>query len=559
MERRQLLAIVLMFIVLVAYQLFYVERFQKRPKKPKLPPTVEVTKKPPARAMPPIVVPLPSSTFDEKHVRVLTSLYDATFSTRGAALTSFKLRNYPLTPGKGKELVDLIPSGERALVLDFDDPGMRKASMEGIYVVSAESLELSEAKPSGEVTFTYVGPKGSRLIKRLTFYDGKYAFDLDLYVKRPDDSRAPIDHRVLWAYGLGGGSVGYGAYTTVSHLIGKDRSTDKPGKLLPLTVYKGPATWSAIQTKYFAAILAPRNGSAAAAVAKQTREKAITKTTWTFQKKTTIQKVAELAPGLAYTNIGEASRERILVFAGPKLSVRLKAYGSKLERVIDYGWFGPVSRPLLALLRLINRPIGNYGVSIILLTIAVKALFFPLSVKQQRSMRQMTKLQPRLKALKDRYKNDKQKLNKETMDLYKREKVNPLGGCLPLLIQFPVIIALYTVLGEALELRGAHFFLWITDLSVPESLFAPWFHVLPILMGGMMLLQNHIAPATAMGGAGGDPRQQQMLKYMPVIFLFIFWGFPAGLNLYWTVYTILGIGEQFIIKRRMFPEEARAS
>ena len=210
MERRQLLAIVLMFIVLVAYQIFYVERFQKRPKKPKPSPTVEVTKKPPAKPAPPIVVPSRPSTFDEKYVRVLTSLYDATFSTRGAALTSFKLRKYPLTPGKGKELVDLIPSGERALVLDFDDPGMRKASMEGIYAVSAKGLELSGTKSSGEVTFTYIGPKGSRLIKRLTFQDGKYAFEMDTYVKRPDGSRVPIDHRVLWAYGLGGGNSGYG-------------------------------------------------------------------------------------------------------------------------------------------------------------------------------------------------------------------------------------------------------------------------------------------------------------------------------------------------------------
>jgi len=179
MERRQLLAIVLMFIVLVAYQIFYVERFQKRPKRPKLPSTVEVTERPPAQAMPPIVASQPSLTFDEEYVRVLTSLYEATFSTRGAALVSFKLRKYPLTPGKGKELVDLIPTGERALVLDFDDPGLRKASMEGIFAVSAESLELSEAKASGEVTFTYVGPKGSRLIKRLTFHDGKYGFEMD--------------------------------------------------------------------------------------------------------------------------------------------------------------------------------------------------------------------------------------------------------------------------------------------------------------------------------------------------------------------------------------------
>jgi YidC/Oxa1 family membrane protein insertase len=182
-----------------------------------------------------------------------------------------------------------------------------------------------------------------------------------------------------------------------------------------------------------------------------------------------------------------------------------------------------------------------------------------LSIKQQKSMAQMSKLQPRLKALQERHKGDKTKLNQEIMELYKREKVNPLGGCLPLLIQFPVIIALYRVLGDALELRGAHFIFWITDLSVPDTLFFPWLHILPVVMGATMLIQNFITPGGAMGSAGVDPRQQQMMKFMPLIFLFIFWKFPAGLNLYWSIYTVLGIGEQFFIKRQGALQQAKAS
>ncbi len=567
MERRQILAIVLMFLILAVYQIFYVERFQRKRSKGRKPSvTVEAPRKtperPPAPPMPSGVElpPQPSPVAGEKTVRVLTSLFEVTFSNRGAALTSWKLRKYPLVPGnKSKGLVDLVPAGERALLVTFDDPAMRRASTEGLYGVSAEGLELSRGVPSGELSFSYAGPEGSQIVKRFTFHDDKYAFILDLYVKRPDGSTMPLDHRVLWAYGLGGGSASYGDYTTVSHLIGQKRAKDKPGKLPPLTVHKGATAWSAIQTKYFAAILAPRSGTAEAAVAQRTRQKSVTKTTWTFQKRTTIRKVAELAPGLAYTPSAETAREQILVFGGPKLPPRLKAYGASLERVINYGWFGPISRPLLQGLRFLNGFVGNYGVSIVLLTIIIKMAFFPLSIKQQTNMRQMSKLQPKLKTLQERYKDDKQKLNQEVMALYKREKVNPLGGCLPMLIQFPVIIALYRVLGDALELRGAPFVLWITDLSVPDSLFAPWFHVLPVMMGVTMLLQNHISPASAMGGAGADPRQQQMFKYMPIIFLFIFWGFPAGLNLYWTVYTIIGIAEQLIIKRRLAPEEAKSS
>jgi YidC/Oxa1 family membrane protein insertase len=565
MERRQVLAVVLMFLVLVIYQVFYVERFQKRPKVKKPPAQVEEPAKPPEpEPLPPppppeAEVPPAKAGVAERLVRVRTDLFEATFSTRGAAMVSYKLLDYPKTPGKSKEPVDLVPAGERALLVAFEDPEMDRYSTEGAYAVSADGLEIYKEKPSGELTLTHTGPKGERIVKRLTFHVDRYSFDLDLYVERPDGARGPLDHRVHWSYGLGGGNAGYGSYTTVSRLVEKKRLKDKPGKLPPLTVHPGEAAWSGIQTKYFAAVLAPRTEKASAAVAKRTTEKMVTKTSWTFQKTKVLQKVAEVAPGLAFSASGPVAREQVLVFGGPKLPQRLKVYGGGLDKVIDYGWFGPLSRPLLKVLSFINGFVGNWGVSIILLTVMIKLMFFPLSIKQQKNMAQMSKLQPKLKALQQRYKDDKQKLNQEIMGLYRQEKVNPLGGCLPLLIQFPVIIALYRVLGDALALRGAPFALWINDLSVPDTLFYPWLHILPILMGATMLIQNFISPASAMGGAGADPRQAQMLKFMPIIFLFIFWKFPAGLNLYWTVYTILGIGEQVIIRRQTALQEARAS
>lgn len=565
-DRRQLLAVVLMFLVLVVYQLFYVEHFQKRPKPAKPPAEVEQTAKAPEPEAPPeppplpppLEIPAPSGTAIERIVTVKTALYEASIDTRGAVLTSFKLLDYPKVPGKKLGPVDLVLPGERALQVAFEEPKMNRASAEGTYEASLGGLELSEGTPKGELTFAQKNDDGSQIVKHFTFYNDKYGFELDLYVERPKGAAGPLDHRVHWAYGLGGGSSGYGAYTTVSRWVGK-RLKDKPSKLPPLTIHPGEAAWSAIQSKYFAAVLAPKDAKAKAAVAKRVTEKTVTTTSWTFQKRTITQKVSEVAPGLAFSASEDAAREQVLIFAGPKIVSRLKAYGPMMEKVINFGYFGALSRPLLQALRFLNGFIGNYGFSIILLTILIKLAFLPLSIKQQKSMAQMSKLQPRLKALQERHKGDKTKLNQEIMELYKREKVNPLGGCLPLLIQFPVIIALYRVLGDALELRGAHFIFWITDLSVPDTLFFPWLHILPVVMGATMLIQNFITPGGAMGSAGVDPRQQQMMKFMPLIFLFIFWKFPAGLNLYWSIYTVLGIGEQFFIKRQGALQQAKAS
>lgn len=244
-------------------------------------------------------------------------------------------------------------------------------------------------------------------------------------------------------------------------------------------------------------------------------------------------------------------------YAGPKQQDNLEAISPGLNMTVDYGWLWFISQPIFALLVFlqsgevsvfgmdidIGGGVGNWGVAIILLTLIIKAIFFKLSATSYRSMAKMRKVAPEMQRIKEQNKNDKQKQQMETMNLFKREKINPLGGCLPMLVQMPVFIALYYVLLESVELRQAPFFLWINDLSVMD----PYF-VLPILMGASMFLQTRLNPTPA------DPTQAQVMKWMPMIFaVFMLW-FPAGLVLYWLTNNILSIAQQWIITRKIESE-----
>jgi YidC/Oxa1 family membrane protein insertase len=241
-------------------------------------------------------------------------------------------------------------------------------------------------------------------------------------------------------------------------------------------------------------------------------------------------------------------------YAGPKQQDKLEAISPGLNMTVDYGWLWFISQPIFALLVFlqsgevsvfgmdidIGMGVGNWGVAIILLTLTIKAIFFKLSATSYRSMAKMRKVAPEMQRIKEQNKNDKQKAQMETMKLFQREKINPLGGCLPMLVQMPVFIALYYVLLESVELRQAPFFLWINDLSVMD----PYF-VLPILMGASMFLQTRLNPTPA------DPMQAQVMKWMPVVFsVFMLW-FPAGLVLYWLTNNILSIAQQWVITRKI--------
>jgi YidC/Oxa1 family membrane protein insertase len=301
-------------------------------------------------------------------------------------------------------------------------------------------------------------------------------------------------------------------------------------------VEKGPVKWVSADSKYFAWIAIPE------------RE-------WTVGKAALLGEngaVLSVADTAAILQGGETVRGGVKVFAGPKQSDLLAAAGTGLEELIDYGWFALLAKPLVFLMKASNRVTGNYGIDIILLTILIKILFFPLTQKSMGSMRKMQELAPVLNKLKEKYKGDMQRINQETMNLYKTYKINPLSGCLPMLAQIPVFIALYKGLLATIELRHAPFFLWINDLSAPEYLwdiqvagFILPIRLLPLLMGVSMYFQQKMTPSMSM-----DPMQQKLMLFMPVIFTFMFWGFPAGLVVYWLVNNILSIGQQYLYNRQ---------
>jgi YidC/Oxa1 family membrane protein insertase len=245
-----------------------------------------------------------------------------------------------------------------------------------------------------------------------------------------------------------------------------------------------------------------------------------------------------------------------VVYTGPKDLHALEAAGHHLTRTVDLGWFGLIAEPMLHLLKLFHTATGNYGIDIILLTVLVKLVTVPLTQKSYKSMQEMQKLQPQMKKLQEKYVDDREALNREVMELYRRHNVNPLGGCLPMAIQMPIFIGLYNALLSAVELRHAPFVSWINDLSAPDRLppltQAPFANiagvdiripVLTLLMGVSMLVQQRMTPQM------GDPMQQKMMMIMPLVFTVMFINFPSGLALYWLVNNILTIAQQFYSQR----------
>ena len=239
-------------------------------------------------------------------------------------------------------------------------------------------------------------------------------------------------------------------------------------------------------------------------------------------------------------DIGETKTIGASLYIGPKIIERLEQAAPKLDLTVDFGWLFFVAYPLFFLLDFLHSLVGNWGVAIILVTVVVKAIFFKLSAASYRSMANMRRVAPKLKSLKDQYGDDRQKMSGAMMELYKKEKINPLGGCLPILVQMPVFIALYWVILESVQLRHAPFMFWITDLSVKDAYF-----VLPILMGISMFIQMQLNPAPP------DPMQAKIMKIMPVMMTVFFLWFPSGLVLYWLVNNILSISQQWVITRQI--------
>jgi YidC/Oxa1 family membrane protein insertase len=330
------------------------------------------------------------------------------------------------------------------------------------------------------------------------------------------------------------------AFQGPSALINNELKQIKIKKLEDQDTFDGNIKWLAIQSRYFMSGLIPDQIEEARMHLALKSDKVVMAQ---YQ-----QPENSIPPGNQYTH-------KYRLYIGPKKISYLRNVGNDLEKLVDFGWFDFIARPCLWLLNLFYSVIPNYGVAIIILTILVKVLLWPLGQKSYKSMSEMKRLQPLMKEIREKYKDDKQRMNQEVMGLYKTYKINPLGGCLPMVVQLPVFFALYRMLYQAIELRHAPFFLWINDLSAPDRLFnfdftIPFMEppygipVLTVIMGASMLLQQKMSPPM------GDATQAKMMMFMPIIFTVIFINFSSGLVLYWLVNNILSIAQQYYTQKK---------
>ncbi len=463
----------------------------------------------------------------EKHITVDTELYTAVFSTRGGRLVSWKLKKQANSKGEMFEMISELSSinSDYPLGLSFKDETRSQIINEQIGSVDTEVelIALNESRPVRSITFSFLDPAGSKIQKTFTFHNETYLVDLDITQNSLVSENIDGGFYLKWSRGIhkDGDSKTSMTNTQISSWVDEELKQEKVGGIKDLVSLKGRVAWAAAENTYFAAFIAPP--------VPRTDIKMV-------REGDGDENVSFMVSGGTdvITAKGEA-KDSFSLFIGPKNVKSLKAPGKGFEKILDYGWFGFLAKPLMDVIRVSSKYLGGYGQSIIVLTVLIKLVFYPLTQTSYRSMGAMQKLQPEIAKLKEKYKSDPKKLQQETMGLYKKYKVNPMGGCLPMVLQIPVFFALYKVLLIAIELRQAKF-MWILDLSAPDP-------VSTILMGVSMLLQQITTPTA------GDPKQQKMMLILPVIFTFMFWSFPAGLVLYWLVNNILTVVQQMHIKR----------
>jgi YidC/Oxa1 family membrane protein insertase len=541
MEKRAFIAVAISLLILVLYQ-EWISRYYGTPPPAQTPAPKEAEKPAPsAPPLPPPVAkeatkPVPSAAGEAgKEIKVDTDNYVAIFTTKGARLKSFKLKKYRSSVDEKSPPVEII-TAEPGVPLPLGVSWRVPAPVDDadlVYQVQGENLDLTDG---ARATLVFQGqtPDGVLITKSFRFSGSTYPIELEVSVKRPDgQSLAPevlvtdrADHNTLNADAKFEGFIA---------LVDNKIKRETPPEANKGHEFAGNIGWAGFGHTYFLFAILPDNGA---------------------QNKTWVHHAgAALIAGIT----GPPDNGRYTVFIGPKDLDTLKSLGRGLDRSIDFGLFGFgefISVPLVYILHFFHRFTHSYGLDIILLTVLIKLLMAPLTHKSYASMKQMQKLQPQMEKLKERFADDKEKLNKEIMELYRRNGVNPLGGCLPMLLQFPVFIGLYNALSTPIELRHAPF-LWIKDLSQPDWRSLPftvpdWWPsslpagvpVLTILMGASMFVQQWMTPSA------GDPNQRKMMMIMPLMFTFMFVSFPAGLTVYWLVNNILTIAQQYWINRR---------
>ena len=550
-ETRLLLAFILMGAVLFTTPYFFKTLPPPPPpgKKVQLAPAAAPTPEPkPASTEAVAATPtLPQEAASKESIVTLDSdLYHIVFSNRGAVVRSWILKKYKDSSQKPVDLVNAAA----APVTGFPF-----------------SLTFTNQKPSADINnaLYVVNQSGDGLQIDFQFSDGKtfarksFHFTRDSYQSQVStevtDSGVPVPHLIEWRGGFGDMTVpspaaaqhsiyydsvangGFPFYQTGKLFV----TTAKDAKNGPVTAV-GPFSFAGMEDTYFAAVFLPKNGTAEI----QTfDDKAPTPTNSTPEQ-------------LAGAAVGGEGVNRFPLFVGPKDLDIMKKVNPKLEQVVDFGFFSVIAKPLfLAMHFLTDNYVHNYGWSIILMTVFINIALFPLKITSMKSMKKMQALQPQIAAINEKYKNvgmrdpRKQEQNQEVMALYQKHGVNPLGGCLPLALQMPFLFAFYKVFAIAIEMRGASW-LWITDLSRPETL--P-IHLLPVAMIVSQFVQQKMTPTQP----GGDPAQQKVMQFMPLLFGFMFYNASAGLVLYWLTSNLVNIAQQWFFNRTAVAADAAKS
>ena len=467
----------------------------------------------------------------EEEIIVSTSLYTARWTNKGGVLLSWKLHHHK---NEKDEALELVPAAAEAsgvqplALLEALDPS--RATIEelrstplntALYEATGGNLSLKDGE-KGVLRFRYADGRGLEAEKTFTFTGGRYDVGAAVTVRR---GGRPADVRIVWGPGCGNPSEAelkqrFGAGAGASFLAGTKVYRVEEKKYKPESSVFNFLTWSAYDDNYFATIFLPETASGSASFLR-------------FENgKTPFFFLAASAPRT--------------IFIGPKEMGVLTALGSETKRVIRYGMFGFITEILFVSLRAIHKVVPNWGFAIIVLTILIKILFFPLTYSSSKSMARMADLQPKIKALRAKYKKAKtdieqrRQMNEEMMKLYKEHGVNPAGGCLPMLIQLPIFWGFFRMLTVAIELRHSPWILWIKDLSVHDPTY-----VTPILMGVTQFISQKMTPTSA------DPAQARMMLIMPVVMTLFFLNFQSGLVLYWLTSNVLQIGQQALMNRMM--------
>jgi YidC/Oxa1 family membrane protein insertase len=465
-----------------------------------------------------------------ERVQVTTDRIVAEIDTIGGDLRRLVLSEHRAVAGEDKRLALFQDDGAPFYVAQTGLIGKDLPNHNTRYRAETNNVALGAGQESVSVRLVSEGDGPLQATKTYTFHRGSYLVDVAYALK--NTSAGPIAPLAYFQF-LRDGTPPPGDPRFISTFTGPAIYTEqkKFQKVAFADIDKGKQEyptksndgWLAMVQHYFVAAWLPKNGGEREFFARKVDDK--------HYAAGVIVPVGEVAAGAQKTLT-------VSLYAGPQEGEKLGKIAPGLDLTIDYGWLTVIAYPLYWVLAQIHKVVGNWGVAIIVLTVLIKLIFFPLSAASYKSMARMKVLAPKLQKLKEQYGENREKMNQAMMELYKTEKVNPLGGCLPIAIQIPVFIALYWVLLASVELRHAPFFGWIKDLSTPD----PWY-VLPLIMGATMLWQTKLNPTPP------DPVQAKVMMIMPIAFSIFFFFFPAGLVLYWTVNNVLSIAQQWQINR----------